>query len=268
MRWISIQRISGNKHSHEALRRRRLRLLRSIQVKRSIERITANRYNHLLTMLLLFLWTAPFVERGQKTLGYRLITMALLCILVLCLRATIASKRMFRICVMILALALFFDVVGRSIEAVELRYALIFISGMIYAVFISLTIIILMRNMFKCYRITSDIIVGGICIYLLIGILWALFFALVMEVDADAVAHKGLPSLYYFSFTTLTTLGYGDIVPQSDLAKVLTSMEALLGQIYLTVFVARLVGLHIAYEMRHSANSDNSQIANQKDPAE
>ncbi len=51
--------------------------------------------------------------------------------------------------------------------------------------------------------------------------------------------------MLYFSFSTLTTLGYGDIVPVSPLARMLTSVEAITGQLYLTVLVARLVGLHI-----------------------
>ena len=121
--------------------------------------------------------------------------------------------------------------------------------------------------MFKSHRITSDIIVGGICIYLLIGVLWTIFFTLLIDVDANAVAHKGVQSLYYFSFTTLTTLGYGDIVPASDFAKVLTTMEAIIGQIYLTVFVARLVGLHIACELRYpqsKSETPNNERQNQK----
>ncbi len=51
----------------------------------------------------------------------------------------------------------------------------------------------------------------------------------------------------YFSFETLTTLGYGDIVPRSPAARMLATIEAVMGQIYLTVLIARLVGLHIAH---------------------
>jgi voltage-gated potassium channel Kch len=50
--------------------------------------------------------------------------------------------------------------------------------------------------------------------------------------------------LTYFSFVTLTTLGYGDITPASDLARLLAMMEAMLGQLFLVIIVARLVGIH------------------------
>jgi hypothetical protein len=58
----------------------------------------------------------------------------------------------------------------------------------------------------------------------------------------------GEQSLYpiYFSLVTMTTLGYGDITPDSDTSRMLASMEAVIGQIYLAVLVARLVGLQIA----------------------
>lgn len=53
--------------------------------------------------------------------------------------------------------------------------------------------------------------------------------------------------LRYFSFATLTTLGFGDILPRTPVARVLATLEAVTGQIYLTVLIARLVGLHIVH---------------------
>ena len=53
----------------------------------------------------------------------------------------------------------------------------------------------------------------------------------------------------YFSFVTLTTLGYGDIVPVSASARMLATMEALMGQLYLAVLVARLVGMQVSQRM-------------------
>jgi voltage-gated potassium channel Kch len=60
----------------------------------------------------------------------------------------------------------------------------------------------------------------------------------------------------YFSFTTLTTVGYGDIIPHSAAARTLASLEAVTGQIYLTVLVARLVGLHIVHARRSSSRDE------------
>jgi hypothetical protein len=56
---------------------------------------------------------------------------------------------------------------------------------------------------------------------------------------------RGDTAVLYFSFATLTTLGYGDIVPTSPISRMLASIEAITGQLYLAVLVARLVGMHI-----------------------
>ena len=55
--------------------------------------------------------------------------------------------------------------------------------------------------------------------------------------------------MLYFSFSTITTLGYGNIVPNSGLAKMLANLESITGQMYTTIFIARLVGLQIVSEV-------------------
>ena len=57
---------------------------------------------------------------------------------------------------------------------------------------------------------------------------------------------------FYYSLVTMTTLGYGDIVPVTPAARSLTTLEAVVGQLYLAVLVARLVGLHVADSIRRS----------------
>lgn len=106
-------------------------------------------------------------------------------------------------------------------------------------------------------RVTMDKIFAAISIYLLFGYAWAFAYAVVEELQPNAfvaltsvspndyVAH--VLEMRYFSFVTLTTVGYGDIVPHSTAARTLAALEAVTGQIYLTVLVARLVGLYIAH---------------------
>jgi hypothetical protein len=65
------------------------------------------------------------------------------------------------------------------------------------------------------------------------------------------MAESGHPMyLIYFSFTTLATVGYGDIVPTNGVAMMLSNFESLVGQLFLTVFIARLIGLHLAHHGR------------------
>lgn len=103
-------------------------------------------------------------------------------------------------------------------------------------------------------RVDMDLIYGAISIYLLIGSGFGeLFQALAL---ADPNSFNGIEiadsydkvarSMNYFSFVTLTTLGYGDITPATHNTKVLAYSEAIVGQLYLAILVARLVGTHMA----------------------
>ncbi len=102
-------------------------------------------------------------------------------------------------------------------------------------------------------RVSADTVSGGICVYLLAGVAWALAFNLVDVVRPGSLGLPlGLPDpstreLLYFSFVTMTTLGYGDIVPVSQAARTLAVGEAVFGQLFVAVFIARLVGLYSAH---------------------
>jgi len=110
-------------------------------------------------------------------------------------------------------------------------------------------------------RMTLDTILGGVCVFLLIGVIFGYVFSMVetvfpgsllqdhMQLRPTANANGQVerrPEAIYFSFITLTTVGYGDIVPARSLARVLAIIEALMGQIFLTTFLAFLVGNYLA----------------------
>ncbi len=112
-------------------------------------------------------------------------------------------------------------------------------------------------------RVTTNKIFAAVCVYLLIGYAWTFAYVLVEELQPAsfiALSHAA-PNDYvsrvlqmrYFSFMTLTTVGYGDIVPHASWARTLAVLEAITGQIYLTVLVARLVGLHIVHAQTSKA---------------
>ena len=113
----------------------------------------------------------------------------------------------------------------------------------------------ILKDVLRRGRISTDKICGAICVYLLIGFAWAFGYGIIELInpgsfsglaEIDANNHVGrIMQLRYFSFATMTTLGFGDILPRSPVARTLATLEAVIGQIYLTVLIARLVGLHI-----------------------
>ena len=108
-------------------------------------------------------------------------------------------------------------------------------------------------DIFQRSSVSLNTVIGAICVYVLIGVLWGTLYAIVDVLDpaafpAAATDSELLARFVYFSMVTLTTLGYGDIVPLSALARGLAIVEATIGQVYLTVLVARLVGLHLSQQ--------------------
>jgi hypothetical protein len=120
--------------------------------------------------------------------------------------------------------------------------------------FLGFTAVVVLRQTLASAAVTADTIAGAICFYLLLGVIWALVYA------ALELAHPGsfldggrpvgvpnrgslVPELLYLSLATLSTLGYGDILPVTPQARMLAALEAIVGPLYLAVLIARLVGL-------------------------
>jgi Ion channel len=93
-----------------------------------------------------------------------------------------------------------------------------------------------------------DRVVGAVVLYLMIGVNWAVAYALIDAVHPGSFTGGsgealGIRHWTYFSFVTLTTVGYGDIVPAARVARSMAMVEALVGQLYPAVILARLVSL-------------------------
>ena len=111
-------------------------------------------------------------------------------------------------------------------------------------------------------EISVNRLVGAVCVYLLLGAIWGLAYS-VLELAVpgsfagfDAWKHRGWDSEWlYFSFVTMTTLGYGDLLPISATARAMAYLQAVFGQFYIAVLVAGLVSAYISH--RQSAASQD-----------
>jgi voltage-gated potassium channel Kch len=105
----------------------------------------------------------------------------------------------------------------------------------------------------RAERVDADVLCAGISVYLILGLLWGQAYTLVAQVNPDAfsfstrsgtaTAMSGFTAIY-FSFTTLMTVGYGDITPVADVARMLAMLEAMTGTLFVGVMIARLVSLY------------------------
>ncbi|MFO0842703.1 MAG: potassium channel family protein [Gemmataceae bacterium] len=190
----------------------------------------------------------PFLE-GMVFVGFLLVAIV-----------PIANGRGGRLFVLMFALpavALWF--VGVVVES----DAVIVARHLFLAPFLGYMIWVMFRVIFDSQQVTFNTVCASLCIYLLLGIVWSLAYSLVDVLDPAAFTRatpegsqptqlrigRGDTRALYFSFATLTTLGYGDIVPTSPICRMLAIFEAIAGQLYLAVMVARLVGMHIVHSM-------------------
>jgi len=129
--------------------------------------------------------------------------------------------------------------------------------------FILITVTALVRELFSIRRVSLDSISAAICAYLLLGVGWGFIFAVIeMKHPGSFTADLFIPNasfgspivrtlhnFIYYSFVCLTTTGYGDIAPKSDVARVMSVLESITGQMYLAILIARLVSLEVAQSM-------------------
>lgn len=130
------------------------------------------------------------------------------------------------------------------------------------ALFLGFLIWNLLHDLARSDRRTSERIFGALCAYVFIGLLFAAVythmefrqpgtFSLPQAATLEGLARESslFPIFTYFSFVTLTTLGYGDITPVAEHARTLAWFEALVGQLYLAVMVAGFVAVHVSQGM-------------------
>jgi hypothetical protein len=126
------------------------------------------------------------------------------------------------------------------------------------ALLVTATLPITISRVLHHRRVTYETVLGALCAYVLIGLLFAFLYLAVNEVSTEPFFTQPGPhtqgEYMYFSFVALTTLGFGDLSPSVGLPQALTVLEALLGSIFLVTLVARLVTLWVRQdEERHRA---------------
>ena len=130
-----------------------------------------------------------------------------------------------------------------------------------YSIFYAFTIAHVLRYVLLLGAVTTDKICAAVGVYVLMGLLWATIYMLVNNIYPGAFSYNGKSdqlvllrpvNFIYFSFTTPTSTGYGDIVPRIAHAQALAILEQLAGMFYIAILIARLAGLYEGVGKRRS----------------
>jgi hypothetical protein len=202
-------------------------------------------FAYLLLGLMMILLAGPISLEFTNQSPSLIISIAFTATLVIGVWSLVDSKTWFRIGIILAASELVISVAN------AVRPALVFqlLSRGIAVAFCALSLWFVLRHIFRENRIDANRIIGAVCAYLLLGILLAILNMFVYQLVPDSFL--GIPDsledersldLIYYSFVTMTTLGYGDIAPVGPLARALAYFGAIAGQFYLAILVGMAVG--------------------------
>jgi len=200
----------------------------------------------LLIALALLFFFFPFVEEVK---GGDVIVSILLSLVLLCAVLAVADRKRVLVIAIVLAIP---AIAGRWISHFrpDLVPPPVFLTaGLLLIAFVVAN---LLRFVLRAPSVNEEVLCASISAYLMLGVLWTLAYWLVDQLTPGAFAFNANEArqsirgfnAFYFSFVTLSTVGYGDITPVSKVARMLAAMEAMTGLLYVAVLIARLVAMY------------------------
>ncbi len=214
-----------------------------------------NNFVYLFISLILFLFTASVVAEFSSFFSQEAFTLIILLMMAASfksLQTRIAWKRTIYVLVPLFIVfstldAFFYD---KIYLLLVLSTLLLFFIGCFTMAF---------HQVLFVGDIDGNKIIGSLTLYILLGLIWAVIYMLIVSLDPTAFNglevtnwKEGFARIAYYSFVTLTTLGYGDILPANHIAEFFISMEAIFGVFYIAIIVSSLISLHInAIQQQH-----------------
>jgi hypothetical protein len=213
--------------------------------------IAAHKWRMLLLGIVGLLVVSPISRIFDRADPIITPVVALVLILVIC---GVAERR--EIVWVLSALTLVWGLIGFFTEGSGLFAGISFLAPVIFLFVLVAIFVLLARWMIRATQIGVEVLCAAVCGYLLLGILWAVLYSISLTVrhtwfpehpsafisSIDPELDHG--DLLYFSYMTLTTTGYGDIVPRGSEVRMLAVIEAMAGLFYNTIIIARFVGLY------------------------
>ena len=214
-----------------------------------------NNFSYLLVALLIFIIVLP-VAYDLELISLRFSRfLAITSMLIVGIWSLRGAGRLYSVGMLVVISGIILSVLSIARDNNTLHV----VSELALFVFLALAIFNTLRQVAVGNDISPNRIIGATCVYLMLGVLWSVAYSVLDYSQPGSFA--GLtepaspawnPDWVYFSFVTITTLGYGDILPLTQSARSLAFAEAIVGQFYIAVLVAGLVGAYISAQASNS----------------
>jgi len=208
-------------------------------------------FSYLLFSLFFLLLSSAVVDQffSRSLLGQSLVIAFTVISMAIGVWSLRSSRYAFNTAVGLVATTVIISTLVIALDKAELS----FIHLIIMLYFFVITLKLAAQQVLFSNQITANNIIGSICIFLLLGLIWVMLYLLLAEFIPNAFSglesstwQENFPDFIYFSFVTLTTLGFGDLLPTSPLARFLVYIEAILGVFYMAIVVSSLVSAGIS----------------------
>jgi hypothetical protein len=200
-----------------------------------------------LTLICLILGTIVLVPILKEFAAFRIFLDIFITAIYISMVYTVSHKKRHLYIGVLLAMAMLISLWLQYFHQSNLFLAIGRICGILLLIMV---IINTLTFIFKSEDVTIEVIYAAVLVYLLMALMWSFVYILLVLINSASFNVTLSPSqdyqmrFIYYSFVTITTLGYGDITPATELASSFSILEAVVGQLYLVVVVAWLVGMH------------------------
>jgi hypothetical protein len=208
-----------------------------------------NNFTYLCIGLITFLFSAAIVKDFPNTWGediFSFVSILMLMVSIKSIKTEIAWKG---IVYVLIALLVVFIVISKFFVLPAIPYLMLLV---LFFFFMGSFNSSYKKILFEG-KVDKNKIVGSISLYLLLGLIWTVIYLFLLQINTHAFSgieaatwQENFSTVAYYSFVTLTTLGYGDILPKSHLAEFFAYLEAIIGVFYMAIIVATLISLGIS----------------------
>lgn len=208
-----------------------------------------NNFLYLFLSLIVFLFSAAVVAEYPGSIGEDIFSIVTMLMLIVSIKSLKSEKTWMWAVYALIALFILLTASAKFFE----HQVTVYFTLAVLLIFFTGSFIMAAKQVLLVGDIDGNKIIGSLSLYLLLGLIWAVIYLLLLVMDPTAFSgietgnwQQSFSRVAYYSFVTLTTLGYGDILPTNHVAEFFVYLEAIVGVFYMAIIVSSLISLRLA----------------------